>query len=117
MEKRVSKRHTNTTTHAWSGVFRNSESSGGPDASQLLPIWPKDLSDRTRAGRQNLIAIIERELRKERRRGIAGNRAYDISRHAKLVQLLKAERDELLALTRLDAVSCARRAATHVDLA
>ncbi|HET6390766.1 hypothetical protein [Hyphomicrobium sp.] len=48
-------------------------------------------------GRKKLLAIIERELRKERRRGIAGHAAYDLVRHAKLVRLLKEERQSLTA--------------------
>jgi hypothetical protein len=62
---------------------------------QILPVWPKDLADRSRAGREKLIRIIERELRKERRRGQCGECAYDITRHAALAWMLKAERDSL----------------------
>jgi hypothetical protein len=100
MQKRVSKRHIATLTNEWRGVFSNSESNCLSGASQLLPVWPRDLSDRSREGRLRLIAIIERELRKERRLGIAGDRAYDLTRHARLVQLLRDERVSLGLLKR-----------------
>ncbi len=98
MQTRVSKRHTEAPRNIGRSFFRSTESSRGPESSQLLPVWPKELNDRTLAGRQALIAIIERELRKERRLGMAANSAYDIARHAKLVRLLKEEREALRQL-------------------
>jgi hypothetical protein len=100
MQKRVPKRDRATLAQTWRGDFRNSESSCWLDLVKTLPVWPKDLSDRSTAGRRNLIAIIEREMRKERRLGLAGSRAYDLARHAKLVRLLKEERHELVVLHR-----------------
>jgi hypothetical protein len=114
MENRVSKRHKNSLANQRFGSCRNSESTVAPHASQLLPVWPKDLSDRSRPGRQKLIAIIERELRKERRLGLAGHRGYDIARHAKLVQLLRAERDAFRALGSFDAPQKLRGGATDI---
>jgi hypothetical protein len=81
---------------------RNSESSCAGDGAeilplQILPIWPKDLFDRSSTGRKKLIAVIERELRKERQRGLAGDAAYDLARHAKLVEILRKERRALAA--------------------
>jgi hypothetical protein len=98
MQNHVLKRHKSTPTIAWPVSARNSESSYRPAPESILPVWPKDLSDRTRTGREKLIAIIERELRKERRRGIAGERAYDLARHAHLARLLREERDALAKL-------------------
>jgi hypothetical protein len=92
-------------------VLRNSGFDSVHEASRFLPVWPDDLRDRTLAGREKLIAIIERELRKERRRGNAGDRAYDIMRHAKLVRLLKVERQSFLTLAclRLRTAACGDR--------
>jgi hypothetical protein len=78
---------------------------------KILPIWPKDLIDRSPAGRRKLIVVIERELRKERLRGRAGNAAYDVARHAKLVEILREERRALAALNFRDSGihgACAR---------
>jgi len=97
MQNHVSKRHTKAPTHGRRGFHRNSESNCETEASQLLPVWPKELRDRSFAGRRTLIAIIERELRKERRLGLASHRGYDIARHAKLAQLLRHEREALRA--------------------
>jgi hypothetical protein len=98
MDKRVSKQHRYLPTDAWSGGRRNSESISPENVLRCLPVWPKDLSDRSVEGRKSLIAIIEREVRKERRLSLALNRCYDIARHAKLAQLLKDERRELSRL-------------------
>jgi hypothetical protein len=85
------------------------------DLAQLLPLWPKDLGDRSPAGRKKLIAVIERELRKERQRGIAGNSAYDVLRHAKLIQILKEERRSLAARNLQDLCARSRRGALETD--
>ncbi|MFT3731028.1 MAG: hypothetical protein QM780_06310 [Hyphomicrobium sp.] len=77
-----------------------------------MPVWPKDLSDRSREGRLKLIAVIERELRRERRRGASGNRAYDIARHAHLVQLLRQERAEFSVFERSGLTALAKRFST-----
>ncbi len=111
MMKRVSKRDRKPPADTWSGNRRNSESSSQEDALRCLPIWPKDLNDRSLAGRRNLVAIIEREVRKERRLGLARHRSYDIARHAKLAQLLKDERRQLLMLDRAECRAPARRTA------
>jgi hypothetical protein len=100
MHNCVSNRHKTTPDDARLPVFRKPESNCAPDALQLLPVWPKEICDRTDQGRRKIIAIIERELRKERRRGIAGDRAYDLARHSRLVRLLKEEREALAKLIR-----------------
>jgi len=64
----------------------------------LLPLWPQQLNDRSIQGRKQLIAIIERALREERRRGRQGHRAYDLTRHAALCRMLKQERAALSVL-------------------
>jgi hypothetical protein len=113
MQQRVSKRDRKRSTETWSGGRRNSESNSWSDALRCLPIWPKDLADRSREGRRKLIAIIEREMRKERRLGLAGHRSYDVARHAKLTQLLKEER-RLLGM--LERASHARRMLEAIEL-
>jgi hypothetical protein len=100
MYNRVSNRHTTAADNARPSVLRKSESNSAIEALQLLPVWPKEIGDRTDQGRRKIIAIIERELRKERRRGIAGDRAYDLARHARLAQLLRKEREGLAKLIR-----------------
>lgn len=98
MQNHVSIRDTKAPRNTRRTGVRNSEASCAGDVAQLLPIWPKDLGDRSREGRKKLVAVIERELRKERQRGFAGNAAYDVARHAKLSHLLKHERRALVAL-------------------
>lgn len=98
MAKETSERTARAPSTGRQASFRFSEQDFASQALQLLPVWPKDLRDRTPSGRRKLIAIIEREVRKERRRGIAGDRAYDIMRHAKLARLLRAERQSFLTL-------------------
>ena len=70
---------------------------------RLLPLWPRDLADRSLDGRKKLIAVLERALRQERRRGHAGHSAYAIERHAALYRALKKERASLSALQSRDA--------------
>lgn len=98
MQNRVSIRDTRAPRKTWRGSHRNSESSCAPGAAQLLPVWPKDLADRSLEGRRKLVALIEREIRKERRRGLACNAAYDVARHARLNHLLKEERRSLATM-------------------
>lgn len=98
MQNRVSIRDTKAPRNVWRSDARNSEANGAGDAVQLLPLWPRDLGNRTAEGRKKLVAVIERELRKERQRGIAGSTAYNVSRHAKLARLLKDERRSLARL-------------------
>lgn len=98
MHNRPARRDTRTPSNERRVDHRHLQPASAQDALRLLPVWPKDLSNRTPDGRRNLIAIIERELRKERRRGIAGDRAYDLARHVKLVRLLRQERHSLLAI-------------------
>lgn len=68
--------------------------------ASLVPLWPRDLDDTSRQGRVRLIALLERALRAERRRGLAGHWTYDLARH---MQLLEAYRAEVQALRHLEA--------------
>ncbi|MFN0218062.1 MAG: hypothetical protein ACKVP4_04505 [Hyphomicrobium sp.] len=65
------------------------------ELSALLPLWPKDIDDVTTEGRGRLIAVLERALRAERRRGIAGHWTYDLARHAALHRAWTRERTDL----------------------
>ncbi len=62
------------------------------DLPPLIALWPHEMTDRSEAGRQRLIAKLKRALREERRRGIAGHWTYSLARHA---GLLRAYRHEL----------------------
>ena len=78
--------------------FRKSKAIPADDAARFLPLWPQEFNDRSFEGRKTLIAVIERALREERRRGRAGSRAYDLARHAALNRMLKQERAALAEL-------------------
>jgi hypothetical protein len=68
------------------------------DLVRLLPLWPEELADHSLVGRARLVVMLERALRLERQRGIGGHWAYDLSRHAHLMEALRCERAELAAL-------------------
>ena len=61
------------------------------ELARLVPLWPRDLDDLSRTGRQRIIRLLERALREERQRGRSGNWAYDLNRHASLSRTLKNE--------------------------
>jgi hypothetical protein len=67
---------------------------------RVLSLWPSERADRSIGGRKKFIAVIERALRQERRRGQGGHPAYDLERHAGLSRMLKEERSALSALQR-----------------
>ena len=58
---------------------------------RLLPLWPHEIADRSLAGRRRMVAMLRRALRAERKRGLAGHWTYDLSRHAQLIGLYRAE--------------------------
>lgn len=58
---------------------------------RFLPLWPIELDDLTPAGRDRVVRLLARALRHERRRGIEGHWAYDLSRHATLLAIYRAE--------------------------
>jgi hypothetical protein len=81
-----------TRSASW---LRKSEANPAEDVARFLPLWPQELSDRSFEGRRRLVAVVERALREERRRGRAGDWAYVLTRHAALYRMLKQERAEL----------------------
>ena len=58
---------------------------------RLLPLWPHEVADHSPSGRRRIVALLRRALRAERKRGLAGNWTYDLSRHAQLLALYRAE--------------------------
>jgi hypothetical protein len=62
------------------------------DVPRLIGLWPKDLDPTTVESRAQLVAKLERALRAERRRGLAGHWTYDLARHVQLVQACHEER-------------------------
>jgi len=61
------------------------------EIAKLLPLWPRELADMSPAGRVHVIAVLERALRAERRRGLAGHWTYNLARHMQLLQAYRAE--------------------------
>ncbi|MEW5963394.1 MAG: hypothetical protein AB1749_07500 [Pseudomonadota bacterium] len=73
-----------------------------PDArdaalASVLPVWPHEIADTSRAGRLALLARLRLALREERRRGRAGHWSYDLARHAALLAAYRAETRRLVA--------------------
>lgn len=58
---------------------------------RLLPLWPHEVADQSPSGRRRLLGLLRRALRDERKRGLAGHWTYDLSRHAQLLALYRAE--------------------------
>jgi len=58
---------------------------------RVLPLWPQDCADDSIDGRLGVLAKLERALRAERRRGIAGHWTYDLSRHVELLRVYRLE--------------------------
>jgi len=65
--------------------------SRSPDLARLLPLWPHEIADTSPDGRARLISRLERALRAERQRGIAGHWTYDLARHVALLNAYRAE--------------------------
>jgi hypothetical protein len=61
------------------------------DLPRLLALWPAEIEDLSIEGRARILKRIERALRAERRRGIAGHWTYDLARHAQLVEAYRQE--------------------------
>ena len=72
------------------------------ELARLLPLWPVEIADITRAGRARLIARLEHSLKAERRRGRDGHWTYDLARHAALLAMCRSEREALAALCDVD---------------
>lgn len=60
--------------------------------ARLVPMTETERSDVSPAGRLEIIRRLERALRAERRRGMAGHWTYDLNRHLALKQAVAAER-------------------------
>lgn len=67
--------------------------------TSLLPLWPAEIEDMSMTGRARLVALLERALRAERRRGLAGHWTYDLARHMQLLEVYRAEARVLQAMT------------------
>lgn len=65
------------------------------DLPRLVSVWPSEIGSLDPAGHRALIAKIERALRAERRRGLAGHWTYDLARHSQLLSALRHERRAL----------------------
>jgi hypothetical protein len=65
---------------------------------RLLGLWPSEVRDYSAAGTARLIALLRKAIRAERRRGQAGDWAYDLNRHLALAEALNAERARLKSL-------------------
>lgn len=74
------------------------------ELARLLPLWPRELADLSISGRRDLIKVLERALRGERKRGRAGHWTYDVARHAALIRNHRAECRSLAACLRRDAI-------------
>lgn len=61
------------------------------DLPRLLPLWPAELHDLTLDGRKRLVTRVHDALRRERRRGLAGDWCYDLARHRQLLIAYLAE--------------------------
>lgn len=61
------------------------------DLPALVAVWPAELADTSPAARRHLLGKLQRALRAERRRGLAGHWTYDLARHAQLLSAYRAE--------------------------
>lgn len=66
------------------------------ELARFLPLWPHEIADVSLSGRRRIVQFLARALRQERQRGRGGHWAYDLTRHARLSQLWRAERKALL---------------------
>lgn len=69
------------------------------DLPRLLAIWPDEVAESI-GSRERLLDKLERALRAERQRGIAGHWTYDVARHSQLVAAYRAEKAELAEIRR-----------------
>ena len=61
------------------------------DLPRLIPLWPKDLQDRSPSARIKLLGKLRQALRQERRRGTSGHWTYSVSRHKALLDAYRCE--------------------------
>src|SRR5262245_47629625 len=95
-------RHASSAAHRREGVY---ETAGDlapteeeirrhrAELARLLPLWPHELTDTSPAGTAHILAVLERALRAERRRGLAGHWTYNLSRHAQLLRAYQSFED------------------------
>ncbi len=57
----------------------------------LIGLWPQDVSDDHAGGAAVILGKLRRALRAERQRGRAGHWAYDLNRHAALLEAIRQE--------------------------
>ncbi len=62
---------------------------------KLIGLWPSDLRDYSFEGTAKIIALLNKALRIERRRGSGGHWTYDLNRHLALSEALKFEKARL----------------------
>lgn len=62
---------------------------------RLIGAWPSELQDLTETGRRRVVDRLRRALCDERRRGLTHHWAYDLGRHAALLQAYREERAAL----------------------
>ena len=65
--------------------------SGREDLARVIPVSPEQISDRSEAGTRRILERLRKALREERKRGQSGHWAYDLNRHAALLQAHRAE--------------------------
>ena len=61
------------------------------ELARLVPLWPAEIADTSLEGRRRLVGKLERVLRAERQRGLCGHWTYDLTRHAELLTVYRAE--------------------------
>ncbi|AHB50264.1 hypothetical protein W911_12615 [Hyphomicrobium nitrativorans NL23] len=65
------------------------------ELARLVPLWPSEIADTSRAGRTRIVAKLYRALKAERQRGVGGHWTYDLARHAALLAAWRRERAAL----------------------
>jgi hypothetical protein len=80
------------------------------DLPKLLMLWPKELQDEGLEAHQRIVAKLERALRQERQRGLAGDWTYDLARHSQLLDAWREERDRLVLAKDMYGLSAKRKA-------
>ena len=84
--------------------------------AQLLPLWPRELADKTLAGRGKRVALLRKALRAERQRGLAGHWTYDLARHWGLLRWYRIEVIELAEATTANLTVRTKKAPVKISL-
>lgn len=69
---------------------------------KLIGLWPKEIADETYEVTARIVALLQKALRAERRRGQSGHWTYDLNRHVALTESLKEEENRLRTLARAE---------------